>query len=171
VIPNATAKSELFKPTVDAVLEKITKELNKLPKGDRQIDAILVTGIFSLSAFLYKHIRYCFENSPVGTRFVGKPLYHQLAISRGAVSFGLESRLVSESFSRYNYFLQVRDIYRHQIDDPEQRVVGYDGQEYCENIFSEIIKKGSKITKGIVCIQRVFVTYPNDLILGKAYKG
>jgi hypothetical protein len=67
--------------------------------------------------------------------------------------------------------LQVRDIYRHQIDDPEQRVVGYDGQEYCENIFSEIIKKGSKITKGIVCIQRVFVTYPNDLILGKAYKG
>lgn len=170
VIPYDTLESKVFKPAAEAIIRNIYAQLIKLPKGERQLDSMLLVGNCGFEWYLLRQMKNHFEGRTIGATYVGLPPDFQLAISRGAVSFGLEPMLSSESFSRYSYYLQVRDIYRYQLDDPEQKVVGYDGQEYCPNIFSEVIAKGTKITKGSVCIQRVFVTYPNNFILGKTCK-
>ncbi|KAI8888893.1 hypothetical protein K501DRAFT_267403 [Backusella circina FSU 941] len=71
-------------------------------------------------------------------------------------------RMVSEGFTRYSYGLQVKDRFQDSHDDPEQKIDGYDGNKYCQNVFSTIVGRDVTLKKGRVYVQRVFVTYPND---------
>ncbi|KAI8888892.1 actin-like ATPase domain-containing protein [Backusella circina FSU 941] len=165
-IPYAKIEKEVFTPVIKDVLNLIKDQLEKLNENERQLDAILLVGGFGQSPYLYRRIYDTFENKAIGARFIGRPPNGQLAICKGAVSFGLQPRMVSEGFTRYSYGLQVKDRFQDSHDDPEQKIDGYDGNKYCQNVFSTIIEKDATLKKGHVYIKKVHVTYPNDPVFG-----
>ncbi|KAI8885306.1 actin-like ATPase domain-containing protein, partial [Backusella circina FSU 941] len=162
----AELENEVFKPCIDRILKLIERQLKKIPEGERQLDAILVVGGFGQSSYLYKKIVDKFENKAIGAKFIGKPPNGDLAISRGAVSFGLEPRTVSTNITRYSYGLQVKDHFNERRDNVEMRVEGYNGDVYCQNVFSPLVSKDKNISRGTVYIHKVYVMYPSDPIFG-----
>jgi hypothetical protein len=167
MIPFIDIEKCVFDPVVDAVLDLIHAQLKKLPDGEQQLDAILLVGGFGRSGYLLRKIKDRFEGQAAGASFIGSPDEGNLAICKGAVSFGLRPRMVSEGKTRYSYGLQVKDNFREGQDDPDQRIQGYGGNNYCQNVFSTIIPKDTSLKKGWVHVQQVFVTYPNDPVFGK----
>jgi hypothetical protein len=163
----AELENEVFKPCIDRILKLIEMQLRKLPEGERQLDTILVVGGFGQSSYLYKKIVDKFENRAIGARFIGKPPNGDLAISRGAVSFGLEPRTVVTNITRYSYGLQVKDHFKERKDNPDMKVKDCNGVAYCQNVFSPLVSKDKNINRGTVYIHKVSVIYPNDPIFGK----
>jgi hypothetical protein len=167
VIPFIDIERYVFTPVVDAVLDLIHNQLKKLQDGEQQLDAILLVGGFGRSSYLLRKIKDRFEGQATGASFIGSPDEGNLAICKGAVSFGLRPRMVSEGKTRYAYGLQVKKKFRETLDNPDQKMKGYGGNDYCQNVFSTIVPKDTSIKKGWVYVQKVFVTYPNDPVFGK----
>lgn len=126
----------------------------------------MLVGGFGQSTYLYDKVVEKFENQKVGAKFIGQPPNGDMAVSKGAVSFGLKPRMVSESVTRYTYGLQVSKKQDGTLHDPSLRFTGSDGEVYYRNMFSMIIEKASKMNKGDLFIKRVFVEYPNDTVFG-----
>jgi hypothetical protein len=169
IIPYIDIEKHVFTPVVNAVLDLIHAQLKKLPDGKQQLDAILVVGGFGKSNYLLKKIQDRFGQKPIGAEVIGKPPNGDLAICKGAVSFGLDPRLVTEGMTRFSYGLQVKDKLSRKPDDPKQKIIGHDGNIYCQNVFSLIVSKESSLKKGHVYVQKVHVTYPNDPVFGKIW--
>jgi hypothetical protein len=166
VIPYSVLENEVFMPVVQKVIDLVNIQLRKLPDGERQLDAILVVGGFGQSPYLLQKLRDSFEGRTTGAMFIGQPPDGALAICRGAVSFGLRPRLVSNGVTRFSYGLQVKDKAKRG-DDPLQKFMGTDGEEYCRNIYAEIIQKGERINSTRVYSMKTYVTYPQDPVFGK----
>lgn len=165
VIPYSEMENEVFMPVVQKVIDLVKTQLRKLPDGERQLDAILVVGGFGQSPYLLHKLRDIFEGRTTGAVFIGKPPEGALAVCRGAVSFGLRPRLVSNGITRYSYGLQVKDKAKSG-DDPSQKFMDDDGEEYCHNIYAEIIQKGERINSSRVYSMKTYVTYPHDPVFG-----
>lgn len=165
VIPYPVMEREVFKPVVQKVIDLVRTQLKKLPDGEQQLDAILVVGGFGQSTYLLDKLKAEFEGRTTGALFIGKPPNGDLAICRGAVSFGLRPRLVSNGITRYSYGLQVKAKAKPG-DDPSQKFMGDDGEEYCHNIFAGIIDKGDRISGTRVYSMKTYVTYPHDAVFG-----
>jgi hypothetical protein len=166
VIPYSVMEREVFMPVVQKVIDLVNIQLRKLPDGERQLDAILVVGGFGQSPYLLHKLRETFEGRTTGAAFIGRPPDGDLAKCRGAVSFGLKPRLVSNGITRYSYGLQVKAKAKPG-DDPSQKFTGDDGEEYCHNIFARIIDKGDRISGARVYSMKTYVTYPHDAVFGK----
>ncbi|KAI8888879.1 hypothetical protein K501DRAFT_282533 [Backusella circina FSU 941] len=163
VIPYAVMEKEVFIPIIDQIIKLVDKQLRKLPENERQLDAILMVGGFGRSPYLHRKLKDTFEGRKIGANFIGMPPDGDLAICRGAVSFGLDPRMVAEGITRYTYGLQVKDKAK-QGDNPSQKFTGDDGQEYSRSVFTEIVEKEHKINKGDIYAIKTFVTYPHDPI-------
>jgi hypothetical protein len=169
IIPYIDIEKHVFAKVVDDVLKLIHAQLMKLNENERQLNAILVVGGFGKSNYLLRKIQDRFGQKLIGAEVIGKPPDGDLAICKGAVSFGLDPRLVTEGMTRFSYGLQVKDKLSQRPDDPKQKIVGHDGNIYCQNVFSLIVSKESSLKKGHVYVQKVHVTYPNDPVFGKIW--
>jgi hypothetical protein len=165
VIPYSEMEREVFMPVVKKVIDLVRVQLKKLPDGEQQLDAILVVGGFGQSTYLLDKLKAEFEGRTTGAIFIGKPPNGALAICRGAVSFGLRPRLVSSGITRYSYGLQVKAKAETQ-DDASQKFMNDDGEEYCHNVYAEIIQKGERINGSRVYSMKTYVTYPHDPVFG-----
>lgn len=141
-------KKIVFDPIIEQVLQLLGTQIRKSSKYP--LSAILLVGGFSQSKYLQQEIqRYCIERD---IKHVCVPPNGVTAISRGAVSYYLEPRLVSKKSARVSYAIQV--------DNPEKT--------NNKSHLSYFIRKGTPIDmEETVYPQTVSVEYPGSVVIGK----
>ncbi|KAJ7145829.1 hypothetical protein C8R44DRAFT_972814 [Mycena epipterygia] len=143
-IPGRLLREAVFDPVVDEVLDLITKQLAASPK----IDALLLVGGFSGSAYLKARVE---EQFSACIRTLARPPDSDTATLRGAARYGLARRpLVSQLVVPRSYVMKVK-----LPAEPEDRVrrpgyvrVNDAGVEICENRLQYLVQKGAIIRKG-----------------------
>ncbi|KAJ7468633.1 hypothetical protein FB451DRAFT_1560344 [Mycena latifolia] len=128
-IPGRVLRQAVFDPVVDEVLDLITKQLAASPP----IDALLLVGGFSGSAYLKARVEEVFGAQ---IRTIARPADSDTATLRGAARYGLARRpLVSQLVVPRSYVMKVK-----LPAEPEDRVrhpgyvyVNDAGVEVCEN--------------------------------------
>ncbi|KAJ6482899.1 hypothetical protein C8R47DRAFT_576571 [Mycena vitilis] len=145
-IPGRLLREAVFDPVVDEVLELISKQLATSPN----IDALLLVGGFSGSAYLKTRVEEQFTQQ---IRTVARPPDSDTATLRGAARYGLARRpLVSQLVVPRSYVMKVK-----LPAEPEDRVrrpqyvhVNDAGVEICENRLQYLVQRGAIIRKGCV---------------------
>ncbi|KAJ7619528.1 actin-like ATPase domain-containing protein [Roridomyces roridus] len=144
-IPGRLLREAVFDPVVDEVLELVTKQLAVSPA----VDALLLVGGFSGSAYLMSRVEETF-----GTRIhtIARPPDSDTATLRGAARYGLARRpLVSHMVVPRSLVMKVK-----LPAEPEDRVrrpayIFYSeqmGADACENRLQYLAKKGAIVKKG-----------------------
>ncbi|KAJ6526569.1 hypothetical protein DFH09DRAFT_936040 [Mycena vulgaris] len=128
-IPGSLLRTAVFDPVVDEVLDLITKQLTVSPP----IDALLLVGGFSGSAYLKARVE---ERFGAQIRTLARPPDSDTATLRGAARYGLARRpLVSQLVVPRSYVMKARlpaepeDLVRR----PGSVYVNDAGVEVCEN--------------------------------------
>ncbi|KAJ7777521.1 actin-like ATPase domain-containing protein [Mycena maculata] len=143
-IPGRLLREAVFDPVVDEVLDLITKQLAASPT----IDALMLVGGFSGSAYLKARIEEKFSSQ---IRTLARPPDSDTATLRGAARYALARRpLVSQLVVPRSYVMKVK-----LPAEPEDRVrrpayvrVNDAGVEICENRLQYLVQKGAIIRKG-----------------------
>ncbi|CAO3594369.1 unnamed protein product [Absidia cylindrospora] len=155
-LPAQELREYVFEPVIHQVLYLIDEQLHQ---SHVMLDAIFLVGGFGQSVYLYRRVREVFEDR-VG--FIGVPPRGELAVTRGAVYFGLNPRMVTERVSRRTYGVETRMLYDPRFDPTEQCIKGDDGRLFCKQRFSIYVEKGQAI-KADECVSKNFmIAYPND---------
>jgi hypothetical protein len=140
-------KNLIFDPIVEEVLQLLGKQIEKSSKSPPS--AVLLVGGFSQSKYLQQKIKhYCNERNIEHNCVPPKGV---TAISRGAVSYYLEPRLVSKKSATVSYAIQV--------DNPEK----INNKSH----LSYFIRKGTPIDmEETLYPQSVYVKYPGSAVIG-----
>ncbi|KAJ7147329.1 actin-like ATPase domain-containing protein [Mycena filopes] len=143
-IPGRLLREAVFDPVVNEVLSLISKQLEKSP----DVDALLLVGGFSGSAYLKTRVEE--EFSP-RIRILARPPDSDTATLRGAARYGLARRsLVSQLVVPRSYVMKVK-----LPAEPEDRIrrpayvhINDAGIEICENRLQYLVQRGAIIRKG-----------------------
>ncbi|KAJ7778510.1 actin-like ATPase domain-containing protein [Mycena metata] len=143
-IPGRLLREGVFDPVVNEVLGLISKQLDKSPN----IDALLLVGGFSGSAYLKTRVEEEFSSR---IRTLARPPDSDTATLRGAARYGLARRpLVSQLVVPRSYVMKVK-----LPAEPEDRVrrpayvyINDAGIEICENRLQYLVQRGAIIRKG-----------------------
>jgi len=68
-----------------------------------------------------------------------------MAVVRGAAYFGIYPKSVTTRISRYSYGICTRPKFVHGFHLGSKKVVGGDGIERCESVYSELVKQGEEV--------------------------
>ena len=128
----------LFMPTVQQIVEYTLEQLQKPELSD--ISFILLVAGFGTCEILHTVLKDSLADSI--TLIVPKDA--QLAIVKGAVQFGLDSKLVESRFARKSYGIDIEPQFRGYIHDEDKRV-NREGIDYCRDVFLKFIDKGTPV--------------------------
>ncbi|KAI8090646.1 hypothetical protein BDF21DRAFT_491033 [Thamnidium elegans] len=103
-ITHADIKEKIFDHIIKKILVLIQQQLDQALKSGSDIKAILLVGGFSRNPYLQQRI----QNEYTGRYDVKIPEEGVAAISKGAVSYGLNPRLISGKFAGQSIALEVR---------------------------------------------------------------
>ena len=128
----------LFMPTVKQIVKYTVEILQKPELSD--ISFILLVGGFGTCNILHSVLKESLGDSI--TLIV--PQEAQLAIAKGAVQFGLDSKLVESRFARKTYGIDIEPRFYGLIHDEGKRV-DREGIDYCKDVFLKFIDKGTPV--------------------------
>ncbi|KAI8888809.1 hypothetical protein K501DRAFT_209653 [Backusella circina FSU 941] len=149
----------IFDPVVDQVLALIDEQLARIP-GIRP-DKLFLVGGFGQSEYLLKRIKEEFlESGRVGNLFV--PPNGALAIAKGAVLYGLNPSIITHRVARRSYGVRCNKKFRDGIDDPNNLLLGLDGQRRCKNRLDFFVTKNTKIASSHFIEREYFAFYPQN---------
>ena len=132
-----------FSGTIKGTIVKIEEQLNKL--GSRICDIIFLVGGYAESPLLKQRIKEKFETN---TRRVIIPASPSFAVLSGAVSFGLEPRVIRSRCSRFTYGCGMSSVFDPKLDKdkdtkkflhPERKV------DYCKDRFQVFVTAGDSV--------------------------
>lgn len=130
-----------FSHTIKGTISKIDEQLNKL--GSRNCDVIFLVGGYAESPLLQQRIKARFE---IDTRKVVVPASPSFAVLSGAVSFGLEPRVIRSRCSRFTYGCGVSTVFNPKLDPESKKFWNADSKEHrCNNRFSVFVTAGDNI--------------------------
>lgn len=138
-----------FKESVNSVVEHV-KHLLSQPEN-QGVDTILMVGGFSESYLLSSAVRINFQKMNVVI-----PTETELAVLKGAVIFGHLPTIIRERKSKYTYGINSRTMFDPNIHDRRRLVVGEDGQDYCCDIFSQLVEAGQIMVVNEVQKERTY---------------
>ncbi|CEP09547.1 hypothetical protein [Parasitella parasitica] len=146
IVTEGDIQKFVFDPVIEQVLELLEKQIKK--SAQFPLSAVLLVGGFSQSRYLQKRVKdYCKENN---IPHVGIPPEGVTAISRGAVSYFLDPRLVSKKSATVSYAIQV-DLPNRQGDKTH---------------LAYFIRKGTPIeVEEMLYQQTVSVNYPESAVI------
>ncbi|RUP50449.1 hypothetical protein BC936DRAFT_139040 [Jimgerdemannia flammicorona] len=147
----AELKSEVFEPVIRDVLTLIEEQLRKA----NSLQAIFLVGGFGTSNYLFERAHQSFA-SRVG--LISVPPRGELAITRGAVLFGLNPQIVTSRIPRYWYGIDTTMSFDERIDPPEYKLIKADGTARCDNRFSVYVQRGQPLDIDN-CVSKDFYAY------------
>ena len=137
-----------FKPACDAIIKHV-EGLFKSPKV-KSVKKILMVGGFSESPLLQDAIRKAFPDCQVIV-----PQEAGLAVLRGAVVFGYNPKAIESRIAKYTYGLGTNVEF-----DPKKHIRSkkkvIDGKEYCTDVFSQHVEKGSELLTDVAQTKRSY---------------
>ncbi|KAI8644422.1 hypothetical protein BD408DRAFT_401145 [Parasitella parasitica] len=150
IITESDIQELVFDPVIEEVLVLLKKQIEK--SAQFPLSAVLLVGGFSQSRYLQKRVKdYCKENN---IPHVGIPPEGVTAISRGAVSYFLDPRLVSKKSANVSYAIQV-DLPNREGD---------------KSHLAYFIRKGTPIeVEETLYQQTVSVNYPESAVIGNYF--
>lgn len=147
----AELRTEVFDPVVSEILALIEEQLQKANK----LEAIFLVGGFGTSSYLFECTQQAFA-SRVG--FIAIPPRGELAVTRGAVLFGLNPQIVTSRVPRYWYGIDTTMTFDERFDPPEYKIVKADGTARCDNRFSVYVRRGQPLDIDN-CVSKEFYAY------------
>ena len=128
----------LFMPTVQQIVKYTLEQLQKPELSN--ISFILLVGGFGTCEILHTVLK----DSLADRITLIVPKEAQLAIVKGAVQFGLDSKLVESRFARKTYGIDIEPRFCGYIYDEDKRV-NREGIDYCRDVFLKFIDKGTPV--------------------------
>ncbi|KAF9341132.1 hypothetical protein BGZ91_010763 [Linnemannia elongata] len=150
-------KAEVFEPVISDVLNLIREQLHQ----SQNCWAIFLIGGFGSSRYLEERVRKEFGHL-VG--LVAVPPRPELAVVRGAVYAGLNTKTINMRVARRWYGVDANMPFEEGIDPESKKIISHDGHVRCKERFSVYVRPGQQI--GVdECVSKEYVTwsYPKGL--------
>ncbi|KAF9316177.1 hypothetical protein BG003_002266 [Podila horticola] len=150
-------KAEVFEPVISDVLDLIHKQLHQ----SQNCSAIFLVGGFGSSRYLEERVRHEFSHL-VG--LVAVPQRPELAVVRGAVYAGLNTKTINMRVARRWYGVDANMPFEEGVDPESKKIISHDGHIRCKERFSVYVRPGQQI--GVdECVSKEYVTwsYPKGL--------
>ncbi|KAF9376405.1 hypothetical protein CPB97_010825 [Podila verticillata] len=150
-------KAEVFEPVISDVLDLIHKQLHQ----SQNCSAIFLVGGFGASRYLEERVRQDFSHL-VG--LVAVPQRPELAVVRGAVYAGLNTKTINMRVARRWYGVDANMPFEEGVDPESKKIISHDGHIRCKERFSVYVRPGQQI--GVdECVSKEYVTwsYPKGL--------
>ncbi|KAK3842611.1 MAG: hypothetical protein J3R72DRAFT_442725 [Linnemannia gamsii] len=150
-------KAEVFEPVISDVLDLIRKQLHQ----SQNCWAIFMIGGFGSSRYLEERVRQEFGHL-VG--LVAVPPRPELAVVRGAVYAGLNTKTINMRVARRWYGVDANMPFEEGVDPESKKIISHDGHIRCKERFSVYVRPGQQI--GVdECVSKEYVTwsYPKGL--------
>ncbi|KAG0359660.1 hypothetical protein BG005_000378 [Podila minutissima] len=146
----------VFDPVVKDVLDLIERQLQQT-----HCEAIFLVGGFGSSRYLFDRVTAQFATSG---RQVRVPPRAELAVVRGAVTYGLHQGSIISRIARRWYGVDSAMDFEPGVDPEEKRTLSRDGTVRCKDRFSVYIKPGQSVALG-ECVTKKYMTwcYPRPL--------
>ncbi|KAI9336880.1 hypothetical protein BD770DRAFT_422631 [Pilaira anomala] len=148
-------KEEMKKHVFDPVIREVVQLCKDLQKETKSLKAIFMVGGFGSSSYLYSQMEK--EFAPEHIRIV-QPDRPEMAVSRGAVYFGMYPTKIATRIPRTWYGIEITNIFDPLIDPPEYKITRPDGSIRCDNRFSTYVERGKPLDIDS-CISRNYITY------------
>ena len=146
---------KLFIPTVQQIVNYTLQLLQKPELSD--ISFILLVGGFGTCKILQTVLK---DSLAEGIHLI-VPEEAQLAIVKGAVQFGLDSKLVESRFARKTYGIGIEPRFRKSKHDKDKRVQR-EGIAYCRDVFLKFIDIGTPVYHDKITCRTVFPRTPKQ---------
>ncbi|KAG0368676.1 hypothetical protein BGZ54_001435 [Gamsiella multidivaricata] len=156
-VPVEEMKSEVFEPVISDVLDLIQKQLHQ----SQVCNAIFMVGGFGSSRYLEERVRQEFSHL-VG--LIAVPQRPELAVVRGAVYAGLNTKTINMRVARRWYGVDANMPFEEGVDPESKKIISHDGHVRCKERFSVYVRPGQQI--GVdECVSKEYVTwsYPKGL--------
>lgn len=161
----ADIEEEVFQPVVDEVLELIEFQLEELRKDSVRLDYIILVGGFGQSQYLKQKVEERF-NKEVGSVVV--PSVGELAVTRGAVLFGLDPYSITHRKMKITYGFGITAPYEEGLDKPDLKVIDKKNNKVvCKNRFDVCVKKGQEVSLAESKKKRYYTFNSNTCHLSK----
>ncbi|KAF9561459.1 hypothetical protein BGW38_009006, partial [Lunasporangiospora selenospora] len=147
---------KVFDPVVQEVLDLIEYQLQQT-----HCEAIFMVGGFGSSRYLFDRVTAKFATSG---RQVRVPPRAELAVVRGAVTYGLHQGSIISRVARRWYGVDSAMDFEEGRDPEEKRTVSRDGTVRCKDRFSVFVTPGQSVSVG-ECVTKKYMTwcYPRAL--------
>lgn len=139
---------DLFKHATNEINAHIEHLLKK--KELHGVSTLLLVGGFSESPFVSQAVRDCFK-----TLRVIAPNNGSLAILKGAVMFGNNTKIIAVRVSPFTYGVHTRKLYTKDIH-PAERAKKIGGKFYVDNAFDKHIEIGERVYVGATSKERKY---------------
>ncbi|KAF9904254.1 hypothetical protein EC991_002912 [Linnemannia zychae] len=146
----------VFDPVVKDVLDLIEYQLKQT-----HCEAIFLVGGFGSSRYLFDRVTAKFATSG---RQVRVPPRAELAVVRGAVTYGLHQGSIISRVARRWYGVDSAMDFVQGVDPEEKKTLSRDGTTRCKDRFSVYIHPGQSVALG-ECVTKKYMTwcYPRPL--------
>ncbi|KAG0302182.1 hypothetical protein BGZ98_007720 [Dissophora globulifera] len=146
----------VFDPVVKDVLDLIEYQLQQT-----HCEAIFLVGGFGSSRYLFDRVTAKFATSG---RQVRVPPRAELAVVRGAVTYGLHQGSIVSRVARRWYGVDSAMDFVQGVDPEEKKTLSRDGTVRCKDRFSVYITPGQSVALG-ECVTKKYMTwcYPRPL--------
>ena len=132
------ATMKLFMPVIFEIQNHVVRLLEQPVL--REISHVMLVGGFAECAILQEGIK---EILPKEVNVL-IPQEAQLAIIKGAVTYGLNPRAIESRFVRKTYGVDMEPRFKCHLHRPDKKVVR-EGKEYCNDVFDMYVKKGDSL--------------------------
>jgi hypothetical protein len=143
VLFDSSLIKNLFSFTTDHLTEHLKSILHE--EATANTNTILMVGGFSESPMLFEAVKSSFVDKNVVL-----PEDAGLSVLKGAVIYGHGRKDISVRISPYTYGFKMYDLYEPLKHPRERMFVGKDGQKHVRGCFEILIRKGKKMSPGIV---------------------
>ncbi|KAG0165273.1 hypothetical protein DFQ30_008693 [Apophysomyces sp. BC1015] len=150
-------KEKVFEPVVRDVIGCIHKQKQQT----KNLKAIFMVGGFGASHYLYHRVDQEFKEEGI---MVVTPYRAELAVSRGAVYFGMNPTKVTTRVPRYWYGIDITHTFEEGIDPPEFKIIKPDGSIRCDNRFSVFVRRGEPLDIDSCVTKKYMAFYPRNTI-------
>ena len=154
---NADLMIKLFTPTIDSIIILMKNTLSN--RSTNSLSTILMVGGFSECPLIQDAVQAAF----LGKRII-IPEDAGMSVLKGAVLFGRRPDFIRSRVMKYSYGVKTNIPFDKRRHDVKQKVL-MDGEEKCDNIFSQIIEKDQMVEAGTKVLKSYFTPYPHQDVM------
>ncbi|KAI9277780.1 hypothetical protein BY458DRAFT_538829 [Sporodiniella umbellata] len=148
-------KEEIQRDVFDPVVGRIIQLCKQLQKDTTNLKAIFTVGGFGSSAYLYQQLEKAFASENIA---IVQPDRPEMAVTRGAVIFGLNPTKIATRVPRLWYGIKSTYPFDPNQDPEEYKVIRPGGLVRCDNRFSTFVERGKPLDLQS-CVVRRFTIY------------
>ncbi|XP_062620026.1 heat shock 70 kDa protein 12A-like, partial [Saccostrea cucullata] len=150
--------STLMKSLFTESIQNITTHIEGILQGFPKVRQILLVGGYGECIILQDDIRKCFPQQDLII-----PQECELAVVKGAVLFGHDSKVIFERILRYSYGTNSHSKFDPSVHCEDRKYVDDYGITRCRGSFYTLVKAGEKITsKGHIISSAIFALSKNQ---------